>query len=93
MPGFSVPEVAVVFGVRPSLLECHEGPALPAGPIGMTNIASSILSSSSTARESGRRGFETDAEDPEEDSGEGDRERCLEDDTGSERSLISSNIS
>lgn len=94
LPPFPVFEVAVVFVVRLSLvLECHEGPALPAGPIGMTSIASSILSSSSTVMESGRSGFDNDAEELEEDGGEGDRERCLEDDTGSERSLISSNIS
>lgn len=84
---FSIPEVVAVLGVRPS------PPPLPAGPIGITNIASSILSSSSAAKESGRCNFDTDAEEPEEDGGEGDRERCCEDDTGSERSLISSKIS
>lgn len=93
LPAFPAPKFTMVFGARPSLIYCHEEPALPAGPIGMTSIASSILSSSSTARESGRSGFDNDAEEPEEDSGEGDRERCLEDDTGSERSLISSNVS
>lgn len=91
---FPVPHVTVVFGVRPSLmLEFHEGPALPAGPIGMTSMASSILSSSSTVSDNGRTGFDSDAEEPEEDGGEGDRERCPGLDTGSERSLISSNIS
>jgi len=91
---FLMPEVVAVFGIRVSLgPECHEGPAFPAGPIGITSIASSILSSSSTAKESGRCGFDNDAEEQEEDSGEGDRERCREDNTGSERSLISSKIS
>ena len=93
LPALSIFEVTV-FGVRLSLvLECHDGPALPAGPIGMTSIASSILSSSSTVTESGRSGFDNDSKEPEEDGGEGDRERRLEDDIGSERSLISSNIS
>lgn len=94
LPALSLLEVTVVVCIRSSLvLECHEGPALPAGPIGMTSIASSILSSSSTDKESGRCSFDTDAEEPEEDGGEGDRESRLEDDRGSERSLISSNIS
>lgn len=91
---FPVHKVPVMFGVRPSLvLEFHEDPALPAGPIGMTSMASSILSSSSSVRDSGRGNFDSDTEEPEEDGGDGDRERCLEVETGSERSGTSSNIS
>lgn len=92
LPAFSIYEVVAMFGVRLSLMpECHEEQALPAGPIGITSMASSILSSSSTVRESGRCALDID-EEPEEDSGEDERER-RPGNTGSDRSFISSNIS
>lgn len=87
-------ELAVAFDDRLSLrLMFDEDPALLPGPIGMTSMASSMLSSSSTVRDSGRGGFDSDPEEPEEEGGEGDRERGRVDDTGSDRSVISSNIS
>jgi len=71
----------------------NEDPVLLAGPIGMTSMASSMLSSSSTVKDNGRRAFDSDAKESKEEGGEGDRDRRLEVDRGSERSLISSKIS